>query len=96
MFTVNTYGGQVRVYMGEVEYKFATQSAADAFTAELVKGVQSVQTLVERFMNFLQRVTARVVSELVRLARIIADSDNYWRGVGQASYREAQRYFSIA
>lgn len=96
MFTVNTYGGQVRVYMGEVEYKFSTQTTADEFKAELCKGLQSVQTLVERFMNFLQRVTARVVSEIVRMARVLADSDYYWLGRGGATYREAQRYFSIA
>lgn len=96
MFTVNTYGGRVRVYMGEIEYQFTDASMADRFVYELGRGVQSVATLVERFMNFLTRVTERVVNALVKLARILADSDNYRRGKGAASYREVQRYFSIS
>ena len=94
MISVELKNG-VTVRMNSTDYYFPSAHDRGEFMREFSGAVSqdSLLALVARYLDKLQRLVKRVVREVVRLARILADSDNYWRGVGAASTTEVQRYF---
>lgn len=91
MIAVSMRGDVVNVCMAGVDYRFADAQNAERFKAEM-DTTSNLVALVERFLGCLERAVKRVSREIVRLARILADSDNYWRGMGAASYQQISRY----
>jgi hypothetical protein len=86
--------GKLAVTMNGTEYHFPNAADRAAFVLAYTArtSITTIADLVGRFLDKLQRVARRIVSEVLWLARQLADSDNYWRGIGAASYQEMQRY----
>lgn len=93
MISVSMRGDVVNVCMAGVDYRFTDAQSAEAFKA-LMDTTTNMTALVERFLNHLERAVKRVSREIVRLARMLADSDNYWRGRGAANYQDVNRYIA--
>lgn len=86
--------GELAVNMNGTEYHFPNPADRAAFVLAYTARttVTTVTDLVARFLDKLQRVARRIVREVLWIAKQLADSDNYWRGMGAASYQEIQRY----
>ena len=81
------------VTMNGTEYHFTNADDKAAFGREFaLTPLSKLSFLVEKYLSKLQRVVKRVIRAIVRMAMELVDSDNYWRGVGAATYCDTRRY----
>ena len=94
MIEVTVIGKSVALNMNGTAYHFPNEHDAARFRSEYVTlwSTTGIADLVFRYLDKMQQVLRKFVSSVVRIARELADRDNYWSGRGAASYAGAARY----